>query len=541
MRPGKPMGEDASRPRWLAISIVAAAILVVAAIVVVLVSDDDGNDGEAVSATASAGDPSGTDASDDSVCEYYFEWLDRVRFPLQADPHAAYSYVIPAVKAASEHVGFTVKGPAPYAAWTSWMVYTGKAQPFSLISKSDITPDQGNVNPWSGAPTPISAPNRKFSLLILPHGVDRSATAESLQAIPESNVLRSPSDNSQGPMWILANRVYQAFDGYNRGGSGGPAGTPFPTVRAVDYTTGKGVSCAPLNLLPDAVQTPPSDPPATSPPVLRDNLVLKNGFPFDRLLGSNSPAKGFQFAPTNPKGLIQFTRPPLLPGADVSAIPPADNCAGYLGTPMPTDRISLIRMPHVASYFDTKDVTSSTPYVQNEADYISFTQYGSAIGVYRPGTPFTASLADAQLEIDDSGGSTVLVWPRNLDASQRQQVFAYARGQGFAIMRGGAADEVTTANMLIRLKGASSTYQGAYSPASGRKGVPCYFGTPQQPAHKGEQWSAVTGDKYVASPANIGAGAPQGVSGNTQALLDGSLLKKLKSHIESTGGSYFAK
>jgi hypothetical protein len=40
--------------------------------------------------------------------------------------------------------------------------------------------------------------------------------------------------------------------------------------------------------------------------------------------------------------------------------------------------------------------------------------------------------------------------------------------------------------------------------------------------------------------ANIGAGAPQGVSGSVQALVSGSLLSKLKSHINSTGGSYSA-
>jgi hypothetical protein len=50
----------------------------------------------------------------------------------------------------------------------------------------------------------------------------------------------------------------------------------------------------------------------------------------------------------------------------------------------------------------------------------------------------------------------------------------------------------------------------------------------------------VSGDTYVASPKNIGAGAPQGVSGNAQTLVDGSLLRKLKSHITSTGGSYVA-
>jgi hypothetical protein len=477
-------------------------------------------------------------ATDESVCNYYFEWLDRVRFPLQADPHAAYSYVIPKVSPESDHIAFTVSGPLPYAAWTSWMVYTGKAQPFSIVGKTEITPDPGNVNPWSGPPTPIAAPKRSFTLLVLPKGVDQGTTAPSLRAIPASNVLRSPNTTKSSPMWILAYRVYMAFPGYNRGGSGGADDSSFPMVRAVDYTTGNGVPCGPLNELPDKVQTPPTDPPATSPPMLRNSLVLKNGLPFDHLLGSSSSAKGFQFGPPNPKGLIQFTRLPLLPGADVSALPPPDNCAGYLGTPMPTDQIGLIRMPHVASYFDTRRVTPTTPYVQKEADYVSFTQYGSAIGTYRPGTPFTASLGDAELEIDSTGGSTILVWPRSLNARERQNVFAYAKEHGFAIMRGGAANELTTANLLIRLKGASPSYKGAYAPSSDREGVPCYFGTVQKPKHAGQLWSAVTGDKYVASPANIGAGAPQGVSGGTQALLDGSLLKKLKSHIESTGGSY---
>jgi hypothetical protein len=62
----------------------------------------------------------------------------------------------------------------------------------------------------------------------------------------------------------------------------------------------------------------------------------------------------------------------------------------------------------------------------------------------------------------------------------------------------------------------------------------------QQPKHAAQPWSKVTGAKYVASPANIGAGAPQGVSGSTQALVSGSLLSKLKSHIEASGGSYVA-
>ena len=426
---------------------VVATLVVAVAIVAVVAAGDGGDDAPQ---TVPARTPTPTHASDPAVCNYYFEWLDRVRFPLQADPHAAYSYVVPSVSPADDHVAFTVKGPAPYAPWTSWMVYTGKAEPYSVVGKTAIVPDAGNVNPWSGAPTPISAPNRGFTLLVLPDGVDQSATAAPLRSIPAANVLRSPGNTEHGPIWILANRVYQAFDGYDRGGSGGPTDTPFPTVRAVDYTTGEGVACGPLNQIPDALQRPPTDPPSTSTPVLRDNLALKNGLPFDRLLAADSQAAGVQFAPPNPKGLIEFTRPPLLPGADVSAIPPPDNCAGYLGTPMRTGKVGLIRLPRVATYFDTADVTATTPYVQNDADFISFTQYGAAIGVYRPGTPSTTSLGDAELEVDDSGGTTILVWPRDLDARERGQVFAYAKRNGFAIMRGGVASELTTANLLIR-------------------------------------------------------------------------------------------
>jgi len=107
-------------------------------------------------------------------------------------------------------------------------------------------------------------------------------------------------------------------------------------------------------------------------------------------------------------------------------------------------------------------------------------------------------------------------------------------------MRGGAANELTTANLLIRLKGASPTYAGAYAPDSNRTGVPCYFGTVQKPAHAGKPWSAVKGGKFAASPSNLGTGAPQGVAGATKDLLDDSLLNRLVSHIRSTGGSYSA-
>jgi hypothetical protein len=66
--------------------------------------------------------------------------------------------------------------------------------------------------------------------------------------------------------------------------------------------------------------------------------------------------------------------------------------------------------------------------------------------------------------------------------------------------------------------------------------VPCYLD--DNPTAK--RWHQVSGDKYVASPKNIGSGAPQGVNCSVAELVDGTCLKELKSHIESTGGSYQA-
>jgi hypothetical protein len=127
-----------------------------------------------------------------------------------------------------------------------------------------------------------------------------------------------------------------------------------------------------------------------------------------------------------------------------------------------------------------------------------------------------------------------VVWPRILTPSERQRVFAYPRRHGWAIMRGGTPNSFTTANLLIREKG-SSGYQ-----FSGDN-VPCYYGTPSHPMHTGQRWDQVTGSRYVASPCNIGPGAPQGVTCTLTQFLDGECLRNLVAHIRHNGGSYFAR
>ena len=114
-------------------------------------------------------------------------------------------------------------------------------------------------------------------------------------------------------------------------------------------------------------------------------------------------------------------------------------------------------------------------------------------------------------------------------------MFALAQKNGWALLRGGEQGKVTTANIFVRLKGSSPSYQGGYTPTSDRKGVPCYFD-----ANPSQSWSQVTGDQYVASAKNIGTGAPQGVNCTVSELTGGTCLSQLKAYIKQTGGSYTA-
>jgi hypothetical protein len=521
-RPFRSAGSTRRRHRLALAAVVSSLALVIAGC---SSSDSGSNSSDGTTATQAS----------DGVCGYYYEWKSAWKFALQPDPHAAYSYVIPQV--ATDPIGFEVTGQFPYAAWTSWTIYDAQAQPFSLATDSKITPDAGSSNPFVVG-TPVLSPKRNFTLLVLPEGTETSSIADSLQDVPSSNIINSPTS---GKAFIIANRVYNAFPGYNRGGAAGPTDAPFPVVRAINYETGEPVDCSTQNLLPSP--TPPTQMPTNAVDAdpsaglltLTDGTRIAVGSQGSRRSaeGGDAAIAGAEFAPELDPDLIEFTRPPLLPGADVSSIPPPDNCAGYLGAATSTTKIGLIRMPHVAQWFDTTDLTPESQFEQEETTYISYTQYGSGVSFYDPGKPATGSLANGELKPDASGGSTVLVWPPNLSERDQQRVFAVAKKQGWAIMRGGQEGEVTTANLFVRLKGSDPSYQGGYTPTSERKGVPCYYDN-----NPSQSWSQLTGNQFVASAANIGSGAPQGVNCTVAQVTGGTCLSRLKAYIKQTGGNY---
>ena len=384
---------------------------------------------------------------------------------------------------------------------------------------------------------------RNFTLLFKAKGYPRGAVASSLDGTPKANIARTTNVKpyprpKHGNYWALANRNYQALPGYNPGGT---RITNFPVVTAVDLKTGKAVNCQKYNVLPNRLQRPPSDPPSKlnygHVPI---RIALKNGSHFVPLGGLGRGGHS-EFAPKNPRGLVQFTRAPKGPGADVATVHRGDNCAGYLATRTSTRLVSLVRIPHIANYTDTHGVTPSTTFPNPvhrpwQASYMSFSMYGTSSGFYLPGDPDTMSIADRQFKVDPTGGSTVLVWPRSLSKRDQQRVFHYARKNGWPIVRGGTSGRQASANVLIRIKGAKSDYYGGISK------LPCFF---DKPKNRHKPWSAIPvqdGSEWVATGKNLRSGAPQGVTCRSiRALRSGSCLNNLKGHIRATGGRYFAR
>ena len=379
--------------------------------------------------------------------------------------------------------------------------------------------------------------------------------APSLADIPEKNVRMIAFDDSTT---AIAYRVYQAFPGYNLGGSGGPTNTPFPSVYAVNYKTGERLDCTRYDAVPPTFGHLPTDTPdvqniyGTTPDhssgqdlhELADAMRLLN-IPEFAALQSKA---GWQFAPEINPRWVTFTRPPLAPGADVSSMPPPDQCAGYLGARVDPLFIALIRIPHIASVFETESLTPGTTFPGDaQAAYMSLTMYGADVNSYEPGDADSASIANAEFQLDDTGGSTIVVWPRRLPSHKREQLFTYALGQKWALIEGGRVGPLTTANLLLRLKRANKTYYGAYTPLPAdppkqpwRTGVPCYFnnlpqGTPWREVEKADDPMT-----YVASFQNLGNAAPQGVYCiDVKDVLSGSCQKRLEAYIEETGGKYY--
>ena len=154
---------------------------------------------------------------------------------------------------------------------------------------------------------------------------------------------------------------------------------------------------------------------------------------------------------------------------------------------------------------------------------------------YAPAGCESQARSDGMATLGARGSHACRRWePRSLSETDQQALFDKATNEGWAIIRGDEEGPAITSNLLVRLKGADSSYTGGYAPTDEVGGVPCYFDDDPDAS----AWSDVSGDEYVASGASIGAGAPQGVNCSLEEVLDDRCRLELEQYIESTGGSY---
>jgi hypothetical protein len=117
-------------------------------------------------------------------------------------------------------IGFLVQGQYIHGVWTSWMAYTGGAQPFSVANFvnnspmntiNPIAPNAGSIDPFREGQPMLGTP-RNFTLLFKPAGYT-GAMAASLAGVPAASI--NPANikdyptighGNTGSFWILAKR-----------------------------------------------------------------------------------------------------------------------------------------------------------------------------------------------------------------------------------------------------------------------------------------------------------------------------------------------
>jgi hypothetical protein len=458
--------------------------------------------------------------------------------PLRVDPKAAYPmwWLKGGPGTGTDHVGLVVEADFPYSAWTSWSTYqmTGTFPPVNVLGRSAIVPDPGSTNPYITG-NPVMAPRRHFRILVVPDGTngrrlpDGSTIAAGLQGIGNRIFRTTDAD------WLLAERIYAPFPGYDRIGRGGPTGTPPPSVTAVDLTTGAALDCAGISNLPGAMVRAPGQLGQV------DNTIpalfaLTNLDVFQRL-----DLRQFYPPKPNPK-LVQFFRPGFsaVPLPDMPAYPSPEHCGTLLAAKLQEDQIALIRIPKLPTFFDATKVGPTTRYPAPDVEFVSLNNYGLDLGLQLPADdPVNMSKSQADLKLDSTGGMTLVVWPRRGLASLPPSValiLAKARANGWNLQQGNIDGPYFPHVEVIRYKGTNPNYAHSFSPNDATRGVPCFY---NEPGNAEVPFENVP-ERYAARPEYTGPATPQGVQCTLTEYLSDACLSRLKRHIADTGGSYNA-
>jgi hypothetical protein len=380
---------------------------------------------------------------------------NEIRFPVNMDTHAAYAIY---AFSADGSTALNVEGSFPYAAFLSFTTYDVKGLLFDALLDKDIKANSGSVNPFQ-AGAAVNAPNRSYRITVLPYSQTTSPNSISLPPLPTG---------STSMKVVLVLRVYLPEPGRDRMG-----GVPLPIITAVsakDLQT--GVPCPTLSTTPQASGLADSELPA-----------------FGTFSGIPQP-------PAPRLGKILFYRPPVsgVPFADGSDQLTPDDCTGYLMATLDADKISVIRVKRVPTFFNNAETNANTIFRETQVRYLSMGSYGASV-IPPPGSGLLGNIAGTQIPRTSGGGMTFVVIPESLPKSTKDLIEKIARARKINVLPMAKAGPLVKPFLIYRNKVSATGFEGSISK------VPCFTGD--------------TFDKapvdYAASSCNMGPYAPQGV------------------------------
>jgi hypothetical protein len=476
-------------------------------------------------------------------CALAMGWFTSVRAPNGSNPYAAYgAYALKgSTQTPLDSVAIVMTQRYPAASYGGYFLYPNTYQlPTDGATYPKIKPNTGSVNPYTVG-TPIFARKRGYTIIVTADSVAQNALPGSLRNIP--NRITWPQMSTG---FTMLDRTYGGKAGYDRGGTGGPLKISWPDVRTYDIKTGKPVDCG--NVQPSRNLVQRITPWNTKGAAGFDHVPGSFGALFPGMRASKA-----LYPPKPDTRLLQFFRLPAngtgLPGGVVPP-PVPDACANYLTARLNQRQIALFRVPKVPSFQPTSPAAGAT-YSQTDTSFYTFSIQGRLREQFHPRSAYNYALGAEDIKTDPSGGATFVIWPRSLNRRQQAAVFALARARGWNLLEGNGNSPGAYADSIwLRVNGPASTYIGGTYPTPSRSGVPCMNG-PQSVLSSYPATSALTmvppGTGYntlaadwAAVPSMMGSATPQGVECRLLDYMSGTCLRRLKSHIADTGGSFTA-
>ena len=475
-------------------------------------------------------------------------------YPIQPDFNAGYTATAQKLNSDTQDWAYVVTGDFPYSYWTSWYLYSTTGVPLLKLTGQDILPDQGSTNPFVTG-NPILAPMRKYTIVFMPADTPDDVISQ-MQAAGQNVGLLPEMGSSAGVTIVSRNYWSLSNDGlgdYDRFGYGGPTNTPAHTISAflTDPTTG-ALTDTPVDDCAAQSQLPEKSwyNPATNAPIVTFEVAeppspkeLTDLPKFVLQAGSVAGVLGEEFPPSPVPSEIQFYRnvAASAPYADVNSAPPLGNppdaCGGYVMANLPNDVVSLVHVPQVPSFPDYQGATATTLNNTDEfnVSYYSIVAYGADKQLSAVGTVNNSQIGNRQININEDGSATVVLYPRSATPEQIDAIKAVVDANGWNLLTSGLQTDTAPNLVVIREKSPNATWENALSPNSVTAGAPCPQTTnPSLPLPQDPPEAQVTQFN------GMGLSAPQGQNCAIDAFLSGKCLEDFAAQLAEDGAVWSA-